>query len=243
MKRREFITLLGGAAAAWPLVARAQQPTIPVIGYLSSRSPDETAHLVAAFRRGLGENGFVEGQNVTIEYRWALGQYDRLPAMALELVRQPVTVLTTTGGEPSALAAKAATSTIPIVFTTGGDAVNIGRGEIAASVTGNVGVTEVIGENKDDVRRPRRRLGMRTDGTGRERSRPDGSIAQQSSTRHARLPSHRRVLRSVEVSPYQLTSPAKRSHCGSLPQCSGYTFMYVESGEEALAETAKAIAA
>src|SRR5262249_27115740 len=125
VRRREFITLVGGAAA-WPLVARAQQPAMPVIGYLSSRSPDETAHLVAAFRRGLGENGFVEGQNVTIEYRWALGQYDRLPAMALELVRHPVTVLTTTGGEPSAFAAKAATSTIPIVFTVGEDPVKQG---------------------------------------------------------------------------------------------------------------------
>ena len=115
MKRRDFITLLGGAAAAWPLAARAQQSAMPVIGYLSSRSPDETAHLVAAFRR-----------NVTIEYRWALGQYDQLPAMALELVRHPVTVLTTTGGDPSAFAAKAATSTIPIVFTTGDDPVKQG---------------------------------------------------------------------------------------------------------------------
>jgi putative ABC transport system substrate-binding protein len=133
LKRREFVTLLDGTAVAWPLFAQAQQAAMPVIGYLSSRSPDETAHLVAAFRRGLGENGFVEGQNVTIEYRWALGQYDRLPTMALELVRHPVTILTTTGGEPSAFAAKAATSTIPIVFTTGGDPVKQG---LVASYSG-----------------------------------------------------------------------------------------------------------
>jgi len=110
------MTLLAGTTATWPLVARAQQAAMPVIGYLSSRSPDDTAHLVASFRRGLGENGFVEGQNVTIEYRWALGQYDRLPAMASELVRHPVTVLTTTGGEPSAFAAK------PIFYTSRGGA-------------------------------------------------------------------------------------------------------------------------
>jgi putative ABC transport system substrate-binding protein len=125
MRRREFITLLGGVAAS-PFAARAQQPAMPVVGYLSARSPDDTAHLLAAFRRGLGENGFIEGQNVAIEYRWALGQYDRLPAMALELVRRSVTVLTATGGEPATFAAKAASSAIPIVFTVGGDPIKEG---------------------------------------------------------------------------------------------------------------------
>ena len=126
MNRRDFITLIGGAATTWPLAGHAQQLAMPVIGYLSARSPDDTAHLVAAFRRGLGEHGVIESRNVTIEYRWALGQYDRLPAMASELVRHPVTVLTTTSGEPSALAAKAATTTIPIVFGIGGDPVKQG---------------------------------------------------------------------------------------------------------------------
>jgi putative ABC transport system substrate-binding protein len=126
MKRREFMIVLGGVAGAWPFTMSAQQSRLPIIGYMSSRSLRDSTSLVAAFRKGLGEAGFVEGQNVTIEYRWAEGQYDRLPAMATELVQLGSVLLVTTGGEPSALAAKAATSTIPIVFTTGGDPVKNG---------------------------------------------------------------------------------------------------------------------
>src|SRR5262245_59085510 len=125
MKRRAFI-LLGGAAVVWPLAARAQQPPTPVIGYLSARSPDDTWHLVEAFRRGLREAGFVEGQNATIEYRWGLGERGRLAGLASDLVRKPVSVLVTTGGESAALEAKAATSTIPIAFIIGGDPVKLG---------------------------------------------------------------------------------------------------------------------
>ena len=126
MRRRQFITLLGGAAVSWPLAARGQQPAMPVVGYLSSRSPDDTAHLLAGFRQGLGNGGFLERQNVTIEYRWALGRYDRLPALATELARLPVSLVVSTGGEPAALAAKSATSTITIVFATGSDPVKAG---------------------------------------------------------------------------------------------------------------------
>jgi putative ABC transport system substrate-binding protein len=125
MRRREFIAGLG-SAVAWPLGAWAQQSPLPLIGYLSSRSPEDTAHLVAAFRQGLRENGYVEGQTATVLYRWGLGQYDRMPAMAAELVRERVSVLVATGAEPAALAAKAATSVIPIVFAIGGDAVQDG---------------------------------------------------------------------------------------------------------------------
>src|SRR5262249_26985073 len=100
VRRREFITLLGGAAAAWPLAARAQQLAIPVVGFMSARSPEESAHLVAAFHRGLGEGGFFEGQNVALEFRWARGQYDRLPALATELVNRGIAVLVAVGGDP-----------------------------------------------------------------------------------------------------------------------------------------------
>jgi len=125
MRRREFISLIGGAAA-WPLIARAQQPAMPVVGFLSSRSPGESASVVAAFREGLRETGFIEGQNLGIAFRWAEGRYDRLPALASELVSLPVTLLFAAGGPPSAFAAKGATSTIPIVFSAASDPVEIG---------------------------------------------------------------------------------------------------------------------
>src|SRR5262245_38765455 len=137
MKRREFILALGGAAAAWPLAARAQQ-SMPVIGFMSARSPEDSVHLLEAFRRGLEEGGFVEGQNVAIEFRWARGDYNRLPEMAADLVSRRVNVLTAVGGDPSPRAAKRATSTIPIVFGMGGDPVRDGLVESFNRPGGNV---------------------------------------------------------------------------------------------------------
>ena len=138
MRRRNFIVLAGGAAALWPLAARAQQPATPVIGFLSSVSPQPFANYVAGFRAGLKEAGYIDGQNVTIEFRWAEGHYDRLPEMAADLVRHKVTVLVSTGGEPSVLAAKAATTTIPIVFTTGVDPIRAGFVSSLSRPGGNI---------------------------------------------------------------------------------------------------------
>ena len=152
MRRRDFIGLVGGAAATWPVASRAQQSAVPLIGYLSGRSPEDTVRELDAFHKGLSEGGFVSDGNVNVEYRWARGDYARLTALAAELVQRRVAVLAATGGDASAITAKKATSTIPVVFNMGGDPVKIGLVQSFNRPGGNVTGSTILTQDMEQKR-------------------------------------------------------------------------------------------
>jgi putative ABC transport system substrate-binding protein len=207
MRRREFIAGLGGAAA-WPVVARGQQP-MPIVGFLNAASPDLFAHVVRAFHRGLNGTGFVEGRNVAIDYRWAEGQYDRLPMLAAELVRRQVSVIATGSSVAAALAAKAATTTIPIVFLTGTNPVELGLVPSLCHPGGNItGVTTL---NTDIAPKPVRgtaRAAPCVEHHGRARQ-PEPSKPTEETLRRRPMPL--RCRRSPAVDAVQQRVPRMRS--------------------------------
>jgi transposase len=191
MRRREFITLLGGAAAGWPLVARAQQPALPMIGLLSPRSPAVDASLISVIRQGLNDTGFIEGQNVALDYRWADGQYDRLTALAADLVHRKAAVIIALGGEISAVAAKTATATIPIVFLVGSDPVQSGLVARLNRPGGNItGVSSFIFELSHGRRlcrsHPQRRKARRSTHPAADQVRAGDQSQHRPGARHRR---------------------------------------------------------
>jgi putative ABC transport system substrate-binding protein len=206
MKRREFISLFGGIAAAWPLAARAQQPTIPVIGFLHLTSPETNRENLATFRRGLGETGYVEGKNVAIEYRWAQGRNDQLPTLAAELVRRRVSaivVLETTNG---ALAAKAATQTIPIVFMQGADPVRIGLVDSLNRPGGNLTGIDLL-----SAETAAKRLGLLLEVVPKAKSiaylrNPTNPVYAESETREVQIAAH---AHGVALLTFNASSPSE----------------------------------